>query len=126
MSGTNGRHAPLGRYSLVRSVNIGAGRTIYVSGLTSGPDAPFDLKAQTEIIFRRMGELLAAEGGGLQHVVKLTAYLVDLREYGAYNEVRNRIFADFSSPPASATVGVSELVRPEARIEIEAIAYIAV
>jgi 2-aminomuconate deaminase len=71
-----------------------------------------------------MGELLATEGGGLHHLVKITAYLVDLREYGAYNEVRNRVFADVATPPVSASVGVSELVRPEARIEIEGVAYI--
>ena len=124
MTQANGKPSTLGRYSLVRAVPVGAGRMVYVSGLTSGPDAPFDLKAQTEIIFRRMAELLAGEGAGLQHVVKITAFLVDLREYGAYNEVRNRIFADAAHPPASSSEGVSELVRPEARIEIEAVAYV--
>ncbi|HWI15447.1 MAG TPA: RidA family protein [Burkholderiales bacterium] len=124
MTTSNGRHAPQGRYSLIRAVPMGAGRMVYVSGLTSGPDAPFDVRAQTQIIFRRMAELLATEGGGLQHLVKITAYLVDMREYGTYNEVRNEAFAAVATPPVSASVGVSELVRPEARIEIEGVAYI--
>lgn len=124
MSNMDGRQAPLGRYSLIRAVPMGQGKMVYVSGLTSGPDAPFDVRAQTEIIFKRMAELLATEGGGLRHLVKLTAYLVDLREYGAYNEIRNRVFAEVAAPPVSASVGVSELVRPEARIEIEGVAYI--
>ncbi len=124
MTGSNDKQAPLGRYSLIRSLPMGNGSMIYVAGLTSGPDAPFDVRAQADIIFRRMAELLAGAGAGLQHVVKITAYLVDMREYGAYNEVRNRVFADVATPPVSATVGVSELVRPEARIEIEAVAYL--
>jgi enamine deaminase RidA (YjgF/YER057c/UK114 family) len=48
-----------------------------------------------------------------------------MREYGIYNEVRNQVFAEVAAPPASASVGVAELVRPEARIEIEGVAYIA-
>jgi 2-aminomuconate deaminase len=122
---TNGKHAPIGRFSLIRAVPMGAGKMVYVSGLTSGPDAPFDVRAQTKIIFERMAELLAAEGGNLHHLVKITAYLVDMREYGIYNEVRNQLFAEMAAPPASASVGVAELVRPEARIEIEGVAYIA-
>ena len=124
MPTTNGKHAPVGRFSLIRTVPMGTGKMAYVSGLTSGPDAPFDLRAQTQIIFKRMAELLTAEGGNLHHLVKITAYLVDMREYGAYNEVRNSLFADMATPPASASVGVTELVRPEARIEIEGVAYI--
>lgn len=124
MTANNARHAPAGRYSLTRVVAAPGGRTVYVSGLISGPDAPYDLRAQTEIIFKRMAGLLEAEGGSLRHLVKITAYLVDVREYGIYNEVRNRVFADVAAPPASATVGVCALVRPEARIEIEGIAYI--
>lgn len=124
MTSTDGKQGPSDRYSLIRAVPMGRGKMVYVSGLTSGPDAPFDVRAQTDVIFKRMGELLATEGGGLQHVVKITAYLVDLREYGKYNEARNRVFADVAAPPVSASVGVSELVRPEARIEIEAVAYI--
>ncbi|MGE5523862.1 MAG: RidA family protein [Rhodospirillaceae bacterium] len=124
MSTNNGKHGPLGRYSLLRAVPMGTGKMVYVSGLTSGPDAPFDVRAQTRIIFARIGELLATEGGELSNLVKITAYLVDMREYGAYNDVRNEIFAGIATPPVSASVGVNELVRPEARIEIEGVAYI--
>ena len=71
-----------------------------------------------------MAELLGAEGGRLEHLVKITTFLTDIRDYDLYNEVRNKIFAGASKPPASATVGGAELVRPEARIEIEGVAVI--
>ena len=71
-----------------------------------------------------MQELLSKEGGNLSHLVKITAFLTDIRDYNGYNEVRNRIFSEFSIPPASASVGITYLVRPEARIEIEGVAVI--
>lgn len=110
----------LGVYSSTRAFPIGDQRLVVISGLTARDgDTGWDVLKQTELIFSRMEQLLKAEGGDLSHVIKLTTYMVDLREYSLYNQVRNRIFGAFASPPASATVGVSELVRPELRIEIE-------
>jgi enamine deaminase RidA (YjgF/YER057c/UK114 family) len=57
-------------------------------------------------------------------VVKITAFLTDLRDYDGYNEVRNQVFGDFAKPPASATVGTTHLVKPEWRIEIETVAVV--
>lgn len=124
MSTTEKRPAPLGKYSPVRVIQIGTTKLLFISGLTSGSEAPFDIRMQSEITFRRMAELLAAEGGNLGHLVKITAFLTDIRDYDGYNEVRNRIFAESSAPPASASVGIAHLVRPEARIEIEGVAVI--
>lgn len=114
------RSKPLGTYSPTRSFPVGDQRLVVISGLTARDGgANWDVVKQTEVIFSRMEDLLRTEGGDLSHVIKLTTYMIDLREYALYNEVRNRIFGAFASPPASATVGVSELVRPELRIEIE-------
>jgi len=114
----------LGAYSPCHTVDLGPVKMVYISGLTSGGEAPRDTKAQAEIVFRKMAEILEAEGGRLEHLVKITTFLVDIREYALYNEVRNRIFAAVARPPASATIGGAELVRPEARIEIEGVAAI--
>lgn len=114
----------LGAYSPCRSVDLGAVKLVFISGLTSAGEAPRDTRAQAQIIFDKMAELLGAEGGRLEHVVKITTFLADIREYDLYNEVRNRTFEGMSNPPASATVGGAELVRPEARIEIEGMAVI--
>jgi enamine deaminase RidA (YjgF/YER057c/UK114 family) len=46
-----------------------------------------------------------------------------MREYDQYNAVRNRIFADVLSPPASTAVE-AKLGKPALRIEIEAVAIV--
>lgn len=114
----------LGAYSPYRVVDLGAVKQVFLSGLTSAGAAPHDTRAQAQIVFDKMAELLAAEGGGLEHLVKITTFLSDIRDYDLYNEVRNRIFGAMSNPPASATIGGAELVRPEARIEIEGVAVV--
>jgi enamine deaminase RidA (YjgF/YER057c/UK114 family) len=111
-----------GKFSAVRVVPIGTARMLFISGLTSGADPAPDIGSQTRLIFSRMRDLLAKEGAGLEHVVKITAFITDMRDYDAYNEVRNEVFADVAEAPASATVGTTQLVRPHCRIEIEAIA----
>ena len=115
---------PLGAYSPLRVVPLGAAKLVFISGITAGNNAPHDTAAQAELIFARMGELLAAEGGSLAHVTKITTFLTDMRDYALYNAVRNRVFAGAPALPASATVGTTQLVRPEYRIEIEGIAFI--
>ena len=115
--------APRGKFSRVRTVSIGDTKFLYLSGLTSGGDAPFDIRKQSEIIFRRMDQLLAEHGANLGDLVKITAFLTDIREYDGYNEVRNRIFGNISAPSASTSVGIT-LLFPETRIEIEGVAVI--
>ncbi len=115
---------PLGAYSSVRMVPLGAANLAFVSGLTAGGQAPDDAAAQAEVIFARMRDLLVEAGGNLGHVVKLTTYLTDMGDYDGYNAVRNRVFAGVSPPPASTTVGTSALPRAGCRVEIEAVAVI--
>lgn len=115
---------PLGAYSPLRIIPIGTTKLVFVSGLTSSGQAPYDMAAQAEIIFARMNGLLAEAGGNLTHLVKITTFLTDMRQYAAYNAVRNRVFDGVANPPASATVGTTQLVSPEAMIEIEGVAVI--
>src|SRR5262245_34181378 len=61
------------------------GRILYVSG-QQGLDvndklvgAPGDFRAQAEQAFDNIKGILAAAGGGMEHVVKLNHYFIDLR-----------------------------------------------
>ena len=63
---------------------------------------------------------LRAVGGSLQHVVRITAWLTRLDEYGEYNRVRGERFG--ANLPASAAVQVAGLLRG-ALIEIDAVAF---
>ena len=65
-----------------------------------------DVHEQTALALRHMAAVLAAAGAGLEHVVKTTVYLTDLRgDFPAMNEVYGRAFSGHA--PARATVGVA-------------------
>ena len=116
---------PIGRYSAVRAVKIGNATMLFVSGMATIGEAPFDIERQAELIFSRMNQLLSEHGADLSHLVKITAFLADIRgEYQKYNAVRNRVFADIANPPASSSVGITMNLNAELRIEIEGIAVV--
>jgi len=82
--------------------------------------------AQARQIFLNIRAVLATAGAEPRHLVRLTWYVVDVDEYraaprelgAAYREILGRHF------PAMAVVGVTRLVEPAARLEIEATAVI--
>jgi enamine deaminase RidA (YjgF/YER057c/UK114 family) len=96
----------------------GPGRTVYVSGHISPRGS---LAEQTNGCFDEIESALRAAGGSLQHVVRITAWLTSLDEYGEYNRVRGERFG--ANLPASAAVQVAGLLRG-ALIEIDAVAFI--
>jgi 2-iminobutanoate/2-iminopropanoate deaminase len=79
-----------------------------------------DTARQAEHIYGVIENILRAAGATLDHVVKTTAYVSDIRDYPAVNEIRNKVFA--GREPASTIVEVSKFVHPGAKIEIEAVA----
>lgn len=104
--------------------------TVLVTGGLIGWDAEERMAdgfvAQARQIFENIVAVLAAGGAGPEQLIRMTWYVVDLDEYrgnlpalgAAYREVIGRNF------PAMAVVGVSGLVEPAARLEIEATALI--
>jgi len=85
-------------------------------GLFSGP-----IEAQTQRCLEQIKEILAAAGGTLKDLVKVTIYLVDMKDFDAVNRAYAAYFD--LEPPARACVGVAALPKG-ARIEIEALAYL--
>lgn len=84
-----------------------------------------DAGEQTRQVFRNLGTALAAAGATMADVVKLTVFLTNMADLGAFRSVRDE-FVDPARPPASSLVQVSGLVHPAFRIEIEAIAALPV
>lgn len=117
----NAQKAAGNRYSAVRTIPLGVVNLHFLSGVTAGDDAPYDVAAQTRIVFARIAQVLEGVGARLEDVVKITVFLSDIREYGSYNEVRNEVFALIDPPPASSGVEAL-LASPGKRVEIEAIA----
>src|SRR5918996_2398687 len=96
----------------------GAGRTVYVSGNISPSGSMAD---QANACIDQIEAALRAVGGSLEHVVRITAWLTRLDEYGEYNRVRGERFG--GNLPASAAVQVAGLLQG-ALIEIDAVAFI--
>jgi reactive intermediate/imine deaminase len=117
-------HSP-GGYTHV--VEVTSGRLAYISGQVAldrdGKLAGGGIGSQTRQVFQNMAAALAAVGGTLGDVVKLTTYLLDVTEMDAVREVRNQYF-DQGRLPAATAVQVSRLEPDGVLIEIEAVAVL--
>jgi reactive intermediate/imine deaminase len=78
-----------------------------------------DCEAQSRQVMSNIRTIVEAAGATMADVVKITCFLTDVADYPAYSKVRAETFP--SSPPASSTVMVVALVRPEFLVEVEAI-----
>ena len=82
-----------------------------------------DFRAQCAKAFENLGFALASMGATFNDVVKINNYLVDMSHIAIFREVRDA-FLNTKAPPASTTVAISQLARPGALFEIEAIAVL--
>ena len=75
-------------------------------------------------MFDNLAIALNAVGCRAANLVKLTVFLTDMSNLGAYREARNRFFATVSPPaaPAVTLLEVSKLYGADFLIEVEAIA----
>lgn len=122
---------PRGRFPHVKV----AGDFIYVSGTSSRrPDNTFagveadelgttslDIRAQTEAVIENIGEILRDVGASLDDLIQVTTFLVNMNDFGGYNEVYARYFDE--NGPARTTVAVHQLPHPHLLIEIQAVAH---
>ena len=107
----------------------GPGRTVYIAGQL-GLDLdnklvgePGDFRAQATKAIENLEAALASVGAKITDVVKINNYLTDMSHIAIFREVRDQAF-DMAAPPASTTVAISQLARPGALFEIEAIAVL--
>jgi 2-iminobutanoate/2-iminopropanoate deaminase len=107
---------------------VRAGNFVFASGQipidpATGEFVPGGIAEQTEQVLKNLTALFAAAGVGLDQIVKTTVFLADMNDFTAMNEVYGRFFTE--APPARATVQAARLPR-DAKVEIEAIAVVAV
>ena len=110
-------------------VEVSTGRMIFIAGQTAldrdgNVIGKNDFAAQAEQVFQNLTIALQASGCTPANLVKLTVFLTDMNNLGAYREARNRFFASVTPPaaPAVTLIEVSKLYGPDFLIEIEAIA----
>ncbi|MDD9823997.1 MAG: Rid family detoxifying hydrolase [Gammaproteobacteria bacterium] len=119
---TEAAPAAIGAYSQA----MRAGDAVYLSGQIPLDPATMELvTGDIEQEIRRVLENLAAvaqaAGGGLDDVVKLTVFLVDLGHFATVNTVMAEYFQ--APYPARAAVGVAALPKG-ARVEMDAVLYL--
>ncbi len=85
-----------------------------------------DLAGQFRQVLINTLAILAEDGAGPEHIVRMTWYVTDMPAYrnslaeigAAYRELIGKNF------PAMAVIGVTGLVEPQAKIEIETLAMV--
>lgn len=118
----DGYRAAFEKYGFSPAVKSGG--FLFISGQVGvRPDgsAGQGVGEQTEWALKRIEELLRIAGLGLQDLVDVTSYHVDIEHTLAeFMEAKHRVI---KSPfPAWSIIGISGLSRPELKIEIKAVA----
>ena len=103
-----------------------AGDLIFTSGQVSEDAAGKlvgvgDVTAQARQCFKNIETVLAAAGAKMSDVVKINCFLTRAQDVPAYAGVRAEVFP--VDGPASSTVIVTAMVRPEYLVEVEAVAH---
>jgi reactive intermediate/imine deaminase len=119
---------PDGPSTLPFSPAVRVGNMLYLAGQIGTPPGvkgatiPGGIAAETKQVMLNIKDVLEKSGSDLQHVVKCTVFMADMKEWDAMNEVYTTFFAADKYPARSA-FGTSGLAR-NARVEIECLAVV--
>lgn len=110
---------PLGSYSHA----IGYGDLIFVSGIASrdwqtdqvpglvmapdGKKVKYDIRAETQGTLENIKKILTSAGSSLEKILDVTVYLLDMKDFAAYNEVYAEYFKHHK--PARTTLAAAGL-----------------
>ena len=122
---------PRGKYPHVKCV----GDFVFVSGTSSrradntiaGAEVDemgttnLDIRTQTKAVIENIESLLQSVDCGIEDIVDVTTFLVNMNDFGGYNEVYGAYFS--KNGPTRTTVAVHQLPHPHLIIEIKAMAY---
>lgn len=127
----DGKPKPRAKYPHIKR----AGDYLFVSGTSSrradnsfaGAESDelgtvsLDIKVQTRAVIENIESTLQSAGATLTDLIEVSCFLVNMNDFGGFNEVYNEFF-DYDGP-ARTTVAVHQLPHPHLLIEIKAIAY---
>jgi 2-iminobutanoate/2-iminopropanoate deaminase len=107
------------------------GETIYISGMNgrsseTGEAVSDTIEGQTWRALEQIDLAMKEAGSSLKNLVKMTAFLKDMKDYQGYRDTERKYFLEHApelveEPVASTVVQVASLPKPEFLIEIEAI-----
>ncbi len=106
------------------------GRFVFVSGMIGwNADGQFDsddFTAQAGQALRNVVDVLREAGARPEHIVRMTWYVVDKREYQAAGSALGAVYREVIGAhyPAMTAVEVRALIEDRAKVEIEATAVV--
>src|SRR5271167_1971687 len=123
-----GKATPRGKYPHVKR----AGDFLFVSGTSArradntiaGAEVDplgttrLDIRVQTRAVIENIRDILQSAGAQLQDVVEISTYLVNMNDFGGYNDVYGECFGP--DGPARTTVAVHQLPNPHLLSEMRA------
>ena len=111
------QYEPFGFSNCVRYRDV-----LYLSGISAldvqGRVVGEDIEIQTVQTFENIERILRAAGSGLDQILQMTSFVVDLERNGAgYVLARKKILTRYEY--TSATIGVSALMIPRLLVEVQ-------
>jgi enamine deaminase RidA (YjgF/YER057c/UK114 family) len=118
-------------FSEVVSVE-GKGRLLFLSGIgaeDTGDEPgvirhPGDVYEQTRLAYAKATAVLARHGATLADVVKISAYLLDVREAPNYHRARAEAFKNVPGLPAHTFLFINNLAWPGMLVEVDLTAVV--
>ena len=125
-----GKATPRGRFPHIKII----GNLVFVSGTSSrNPDNTFrgvevdemgvtnlDIREQTRAVIENIRDILLSAELKLKDLAQVTCYLVNMNDFGGFNEVWAEYFDE--TGPTRTTVAVHQLPHPHLLIEIQGFA----
>lgn len=103
---------------------IVVGNQVFIAGMTARGNEFDDVREsgayeQAVAILTKIKHLIEAAGGSIDDIVKVVIYLTDINDREAVWKARREFFTE--PFPVSTLFEVSKLVRPEMKVEIDAV-----
>lgn len=101
----------------------GPQRTLYIAGqvaVDAAGKVPGNIEAQCHLVWDKIEKLLQDGKMMLADVVKTTVFLTSAADIDGFRKVRAQRLGDHA--PASTLLIITQLARPEFKVEVEAIA----
>ncbi len=100
-----------------------SGQIPYVDGAIPehASDGKDDMADQTKIVMENLRTVLSEAGYTFDDAVRVTVFMTDMKNYGAFNKVYGTYWGEGKTPPARAAVEVGELPgsKPNAPVLVE-------